>query len=152
MKREKTGSRKIAAAGHTTRAETAVPIDALVRAFEERTIDPETFGHREHLYVAWHYLREMPLDEAITRYVRHLRRLTTALGAPEKYHATITWAYLIALHDAMAEHPGLDFDELVRVHPELLDHRNGVLAMHYDPAELASVRARDRFVLPRRAR
>ncbi|MGH9382005.1 MAG: hypothetical protein ACRD2Z_15525 [Thermoanaerobaculia bacterium] len=37
-----------------------------------------------------------------------------------------------------------------RQHPELLDHENGVLAAHYDPEELASARARHRFILPRR--
>lgn len=123
--------------------------DGLVRAFEEQTVDPKTFGHRQHLYVAWCYLRALPLEEALVRYVTNLRRLATAHGAPEKYHATITWTYLIALHDAMAEHTELDFDELLRECPALLDHRNGVLAAHYDPEELASARARHRFILPR---
>lgn len=131
---------------------TAPLTDALVRAFEDRTVDPTAFGHRQHLYVAWCYLRALPLEEAIARYVAHLRRLVASVGAPEKYHATITWAYLVALHDAMAEHPALDFDDLLRVCPGLLDHENGVLAAHYDPEELASARARHRFVLPRRRR
>lgn len=136
--------------GHTAGEETAWLTDALVRAFEERTVDPKAFGHRQHLYVAWCYLRALPLEEAIGRYAAHLRRLATAHGAPEKYHATITWAYLVALHDAMAEHPELGFDELLGTCPELLDRENGVLAVHYDPEELASARARHRFVLPRR--
>jgi hypothetical protein len=125
--------------------------EALVRAFESATIDPARFHHREHLLVAFAYLRELPLEQALARYVDHLRRLTVALGVPEKFHATITWAYVVALHDAMAEHPGLDFDALVQACPQLLDHRSGVLAMHYDRAELDSPRARARFVLPRRA-
>jgi hypothetical protein len=125
--------------------------ETLVRAFEDATVDPKTFGHRQHLYVAWCYLRELPLEEALARFVAHLRRLTTAHGAPEKYHATITWTYLVALNDAMTEHPELGFDELLLACPELLDHRGGVLAAHYDREELASPRARQRFVLPRRA-
>jgi hypothetical protein len=124
--------------------------DPLVRAFEAAAIDPSTFHHREHLYVAWSYLRELALEHALARYVEHLRRLTVALGVPEKYHATITWTYVVALHDAMAQQPELDFDALLRARPDLLDHRSGVLAKHYDRDELDSAAARARFVLPRR--
>ena len=123
---------------------------ALVRAFESCTVDPSTFHHREHLLVAFTYLRELSLERALVRYVEHLRELTVALGVPEKSHATITWTYVVALADAMAEHPQLDFDALLRECPQLLDHREGVLATHYDREELASPRARARFVLPRR--
>ena len=123
---------------------------ALVHAFETATVDPSTFHHREHLLVAWTYLRELSLEQALVRYVEHLRRLTVALGVPDKYHATITWTYVIALADAMAEHPQLDFDALVQACPQLLDHERGVLAAHYDRDELLSARARERFVLPRR--
>jgi hypothetical protein len=124
--------------------------ESIVRAFESATVDPRGFGHREHLYVAWCYLQELPLEQALARYVDRLRNLTVALGVPQKYHATITWTYLVALHDAMAEHPGLDFDALLAANPALLDHRAGVLAAHYTREELDSPRARDRFVLPRR--
>lgn len=123
---------------------------ALVHAFETATVDPSTFHHREHLLVAWTYLRELSLEQALVRYVEHLRRLTVALGVPDKYHATITWTYVIALADAMAEYPQLDFDALVQACPQLLDHDGGVLAAHYDRDELLSARARERFVLPRR--
>lgn len=140
------------ASGSVAGENTGTLTDALVRAFEDRTVDPKAFGHRQHLYVAWCYLRALPLEGAIARYVAHLRRLVASHGAPEKYHATITWAYLVALHDTMAEHPALDFDDLLRACPGLLDHENGVLAAHYDPEELASARARHRFVLPRRRR
>ena len=124
--------------------------DELVRAFETATVDPAQFHHREHLLVAFTYLRTLSLEQALARYVEHLRRLTIALGVPEKFHATMTWTYVVALADAMAEHPSLGFDALLEACPELLDHRAGVLAMHYDREELDSPRARARFVLPRR--
>ena len=126
--------------------------DPRVLAFEAASVDPRTFGHREHLYVAWCYLRELPLEAALLRYVHHLRKLSVALGAPGKYHATLTWAYLVLLHDAMAD-PELeqaDFEELARRHPALFDARSGSVQQLYDPSELASERARTRFVLPAR--
>lgn len=118
--------------------------DPLVRAFEAATIDPSAFGHREHLYVAWCYLRTLPLEEALARYVRHLRALTIALGVPQKFHATMTWAYVLLLHDAMERSPDAPFDDLL----PLLEHPRAIHA-HYDASELASAEARRRFVLPK---
>lgn len=125
--------------------------DPLVRAFESRTLDPAQFHHREHLYVAWCYLRELPLEEALARYVRHLRELASALGVPGKFHATMTWGYVVLLHAAMEGAPNATFDELLAGNPALADHRSGVLHAFYDSDQLASDEARRRFVLPRRA-
>jgi hypothetical protein len=125
--------------------------DPLVDAFERATIDPTAFHHREHLYVAWCYLRALPLEEALARYVHHLRILAAALGAPQKFHATMTWAYVVLLDAAMRRAPHATFDELLSDNPALLDHRNGALYDHYARAELESDEARTRFVLPRRA-
>jgi hypothetical protein len=125
--------------------------DPLVESFEAARVDASAFGHREHLYVAWWYLRELPLEEALVRYVHHLRRLAAALGVPEKYHATITWAYLVLLHEVMQEDElaGADFESLLARHPSLLDRKAGLLSEYYEPADLASDVARRRFVLPR---
>ncbi|MCI0672618.1 MAG: hypothetical protein L0Y64_19405, partial [Myxococcaceae bacterium] len=58
---------------------------ALVAAFEACTLPGEQFHHREHLLVAWAYLREAPFLDAATRYVGALRRYAASLGAAEKY-------------------------------------------------------------------
>ena len=126
------------------------PTDPLVRTFEEMTVDPAQFRHRQHLYVAWCYLRELPLEDALARYVRHLKRLTIALGVPDKFHATMTWTYLVILDRAMRDSPSATFDELLACHPGLLDHRAGAIHAHYDRAELDTDEARRHFVLPRR--
>ena len=125
--------------------------DPRVTAFENATVDPSAFGHREHLFVAWCYLKELPLEQAVARYVQHLQQLTRALGVPHKYHATLTWAYLVLLHNRMraAELAAADFDTLMRCAPSLLDARTA-LCEFYDDSELHSDRARSRFILPRR--
>jgi hypothetical protein len=125
--------------------------DPLVVAFESRTVDPSKFRHKEHLYVAWVYLRALPLEEALARYVKHLRALATALGVPGKYHATMTWAYLLLLDAAMQEFPDASFEELLANKPALLDHKSGAIYDVYDASELATEAARARFVLPRRS-
>ena len=125
--------------------------DPLVAAFESASINPADFHHREHLYVAWCYLRELPAEQALARYVHHLRRLAEALGVPHKFHATMTWAYVVLIHDAMERSPDSSFEALLAKNPALLDHRAGALYEHYDRRQLETDEARTRFVLPRRS-
>ena len=123
--------------------------DPLVKAFETASVDPAAFRHREHLYVAWCYLRELSPEDALARYVHHLRHLAAALGVPQTFHATITWAYVVLLYDAMEGSPGASFEELVERNPALFDHRAGTLYEYYQREQLDSAEARRRFVLPR---
>lgn len=127
-------------------------MDPVVEAFERGEVR-SPFDHREHLRVAWGYLRAMRLEEALARFTAALQRVAAAKGVPGKYHATMTWGFLLALHEAMEETgPADDLEALLRARPDLLDHRTGVLLGHWTPEELGSPRARARFVLPRRAR
>jgi hypothetical protein len=71
------------------------------------------------------------------------------MGVPHKFHATMTWAYVVLLHAAMEQSPGATFDQLLADHPALLDHRAGALHKHYDREQLDSEEARRSFVLPR---
>lgn len=121
--------------------------DPTVRAFEDATI--KDFHHLEHLYVAWCYLRALSPEDALARYARHLRKLAEANGAPQNFHATITWASMALVGEAMARSPGLAFASLLEAHPELL--ARNALEAYYAPGELAG-EARQRFVLPRRGR
>ena len=121
---------------------------SLVTEFESASVDPARFGHREHLYVAWCYLKELPLEEALARYVKHLRALTVALGVPQKFHATLTWVFMLLLNEAMEEARELSFEALLARHPSLLEKKT--LLELYDQAELDSEVARRRFVLPAR--
>jgi hypothetical protein len=122
---------------------------SLVDDFEAGTVDPAAFGHREHLSVAWCYLKDLSLEDALARYVKHLRALTHRLGVPQKFHATITWTFMILLHEAMQAEPELAFEMLLARRPELLDKRT--LLRFYDQAQLDSAEARERYVLPHQA-
>lgn len=123
--------------------------DPLVVAFENATVDPKDFGHRAHVYVAWCYLKELTLEQALPRYVEHLQALTRKLGVPHKYHATVTWAYMVLLHELIREPEAaeMSFDALMLRYPKVLDPR-AALGGHYDESELGSERARRYFVLP----
>src|SRR4051812_4472939 len=97
--------------------------DPLVRAFEDCTLEPARFRHREHVYVAYCYLRALPFEDAAPRFVRNLRRFAAAHGARDKFHATVTWAWLAIIAEAAALQPaGEGFDALLAAHPALLAH------------------------------
>ncbi|MER5636926.1 hypothetical protein ABT095_08220 [Kitasatospora sp. NPDC002227] len=101
------------------------------------------FGHREHLELAWLAVRRVGLREAVALVAEGIRRTATAAGAPEKFHATMTraWVELVARH---ADAP--DFDTVLAAHPELLDQQ--LLHRHYTPETLASPGARAYWVEP----
>ena len=73
-----------------------------VDAFERCTLPPDQFSHRAHVRLAWLYLRDGSLLEALPRFVDGLKRYAGSLGASAKYHETITWAYLFLIHERMA--------------------------------------------------
>ena len=119
----------------------AVPSDDLVARFEACTLPPYAFGHREHLRVAWTYLRAAPFEDAAPRFVRNLKRFAARHGAQGKYHATVTWALLMLVAEAIEELPTLSFDALVAARSELLEARETLRALY--PADvLESDRAR----------
>ena len=68
-----------------------------------------------------------------------------------KFHATMTWGYVVLLRAAMDRSPGASFDQLLAENATLADHQSGILYSYYDRALLDSEEARRCFVLPRRA-
>jgi len=121
----------------------------ILRDFEDCTLPPASFRHREHLLVAWTYLRAFPFAEAAARFATNVRRFADAHGASAKYHETVTWAYMAVLHERMHASRDLGFDELLAKNADLLDHERGALLAYYDSATLSSELARAVFVLPR---
>jgi len=75
--------------------------DEFLAAFEARTLDE--FHHRDHIKVAYLYLRRYPLDEAIAKVRAGLQALAKAWGAPvddleRGYHETMTQAWVRLVH------------------------------------------------------
>ena len=119
-----------------------------IERFEACTLPPYAFGHREHLFVAWTYLRAAPFEDAAPRFVRNLKRFAARHGQAGKYHATVTWALLSLVAEALDAHPTLSFDALLGARPELVDARQ-TLQTIYDREMLESDRARRVPLLPR---
>lgn len=91
------------------------------------------FGHREHLELAWTYLRRYPTDEAAKVMVAAIQRIARQHGAEDKYHETITraWLHFVAVH--IQRWGAESFEEFMDRNPDLLDRK---LIEHFYSREL----------------
>ena len=119
----------------------------LVERFERG--DVAQFHHPDHVRVAYAYLRTMPLLDAIARFTAALRRFAAAQGKPQLYHETITWAFLLIIHERMQRAPALEWDAFRAANGDLLRWKPSVLDAYYPAEVLQSELARRVFVLPR---
>jgi hypothetical protein len=120
----------------------------LRRRFEDLTLPAEAFSHREHVRLAWVYLREHSLLEVLRLFPENLKRFAASIGAAAVYHETVTWAFLVVIDERMDGMREIPFDDFIAANADLLE--KPVLQHHYDEETLASEAARRRFVLPRR--
>ena len=106
-----------------------------VEALEACTLPSELFDHREHVRLAWLYLREQPLLEALPRFISSLKRYAGSLGASGKYHETITYAFMFLIHERMQRNQAKTFDDFADANSDLL---GPILQRYYRSETLAS--------------
>jgi hypothetical protein len=119
-----------------------------VDAFERCAVPNESFHHSDHVRLAWIYLREHSPLEALARFTSSLKRFAAANGHPELYHETITWAYLLLIHERMQRRPSGDFETFAAENADLLAWKPSILDRYYDRATLDSDLARRTFLMP----
>lgn len=128
----------------------AVP-EISIEAFESGAVNPEAFDHEAHIYVAWLYLRELPVLPAGQRFADALQRLTKQLGIPGKYHETITWFFMYLIDERHRRSGGNDWFSFRRNNEDLFARgEQNILGRYYRRETLASDGARQSFVLPDR--
>jgi hypothetical protein len=118
----------------------------LIARFERGDVDE--FHHADHVRVAFAYVRTMPLLDAIGQFTAALRRFAAAQGKPQLYHETITWAFLLIIHERIERAPA-EWDAFIRDNADLLQWKPSVLETYYPAEVLQSELARRVFVLPR---
>jgi hypothetical protein len=120
-----------------------------VDAFEACAIANSDFHHADHVRLAWIYLREHPLMEAIERFTTSLQRFAAHHGVPGVYHETITWVYLLLIHERMQRDGApADWVAFRGANSDLFDKKPSILERYYSPETLRSNLARRIFVLP----
>lgn len=118
----------------------------LLRQFEAREIDAATFGHREHVQVAFEMLHKYDYLDACALYSNNIRQMATQAGASKKFNVTITFAFLSLIAQRLGESKGLDFESFIDANVDLLNR--GILEQWYRAEELSSEFARTHFLLP----
>jgi hypothetical protein len=104
------------------------------------------FGHREHVHLTWLAVRRRGMPAAISLVGDGIRRTARYAGTPQKYHATVSraWVELVAYH--VAEAADDDFAGFAERNPALFDKR--LLTRFYRTATLAGRPARIGWVEP----
>jgi hypothetical protein len=91
------------------------------------------FGHRQHVQLTWLAVRHCGRSAAIELVSQGIQRTARYAGAPQKYHATISraWVELIAHH--VAGDAADEFDTFVGRNAPLFDKRllNPVLSIDH---------------------
>jgi hypothetical protein len=116
----------------------------LATRFEDLSL--ESFPHDEHVRLAWIYLGQAPLRQALDRFAVGLKRFATSKGAADKYHETITWAFFLLIYSKRK--PGESFADFAERNTDLMSWKDNVLLRYYSPTTLFSDDAKAHFVPP----
>ena len=117
--------------------------------FENQTLGEAEFRHRDHVRLAWLYLRRFPLPDAISVFSSGLKKFAARLGKADRYHETITLAYLLLINERMARGPASDaWPDFAARNPDLFRWKGGILDSYYRAETLSSEVARCAFVFP----
>ena len=122
-----------------------------LEAFENCSLPEGAFHHRDHVRLAWLYLRRLPPAAALAKFSDGLRRFAASIGKAGLYHETITWAYLLLIGERIERGGrGQTWAEFAAKNSDLLTWKPSILDGYYSRETLASDLARRVFVLPDR--
>jgi len=120
----------------------------LIHCFESDAVPEDSFHHAEHVRLAFAYLCEFPVLQALEKFASALKRFAVTRGKAQLYNETITFAYLFLIRERMVRCGGADWEEFARRNPTLLVWKEGILTHYYRESTLKSDLARTVFVLP----
>jgi hypothetical protein len=119
-----------------------------LRALEECTLPESAFGHSAHVRAAYLYLLSGGFAGAVARMRRAIRNYARHLGKADRYHETITVAYVALIQQHIAERgEGGCWESFKRDNADLL--QPGLLLQYYPQSQLNCELARRVFLLPR---
>src|SRR5262245_61914962 len=124
--------------------------EEFLNAFETRNI--KEFHHRDHIKVAYLYLRRHPLDEAMAKVRSGLQALAVAWKAPvddleNGYHETMTQAWVRLVHLTLSDVGAAESaDAFCDQQPQLMQKTR--LELFYSRERLMTWKAKREFVEP----
>jgi len=118
----------------------------LTRSFEAQDLDASRFRHMDHVGVAYEMLKRHEFIEATAKYADNIRSIAEKAGAPDKFNATITLAFMSLIAERMATTEHRDYDDFIACNGDLKS--KDILQKWYSPERLHSASARQIFLLP----
>ena len=118
----------------------------LLYRFERLQLSAPDFHHADHVRVAFEILDKYDFIEACSRYARTIKRMADAVGVPEKYNATITFAFMSLISEHKAHSDAADAESFLAANPDLLC--KDILSDWYSKDRMTSALARAQFLLP----
>jgi hypothetical protein len=123
------------------------PDGVFVEEFEACRYPNDRFRHADHIRLAWIYIRESDYARAEERMRRSIRRFAQNAGAGQKYHETMTIAWMRLVHIATHLSARItSFEEFAHAHSWLL--RKDAIFEFYSPERLMSDSARINWIEP----
>lgn len=120
-----------------------------MRRFEDATLPNESFHHSDHVKMAFLYLQMYSPLEALERFCSALKHFATAHGKQDRYHETITWAFLLLIRERQARTAApCTWEQFAALNPDLLGWSPNILAKYYRAETLASPLAKSVFIFP----
>jgi hypothetical protein len=128
-------------------AASAPPDDArFLAALEDCTLPADCFDHAAHVRAGYLYLRRAPFPQATAAMCATLERYTRALGRADRYHETMTVAFMALINAQLwRQGAGGGWEQFRARNPQLL--RRDALLAYYPRAVLESREARSCFTL-----
>ena len=127
---------------------TSISDEDYLAAFLEHRMPITSFDHYGHVRVAWLLLQRIPFDHAVKQVCDGIAVLAMQVGAPEKYHRTITEALMRLIAHGGAMDATVSWEAFVQANPKLMHDVRGLLAEYYSNDRLMNADARVRFVQP----
>ena len=120
----------------------------LLDRFVDTTLPADQFHHRQHVEVAWMFVRDHGMPAALSEFTAAIKRFADAKGATGLYHQTITWAFLLLIAERQGRRPATTWQEFESANGDLLAWKPSILERYYSKELLASDLARRTFLMP----
>ncbi len=120
----------------------------LIEQFEQRQLSPDDFHHDTHIRLAWAYLNKYPLPEVLIKIREGIKIFAEYHNAPDLYHETITFAFVILIYERIASRQSLSWQEFKQENNDLFKWQPSILNHYYSEELLNSSAAKSRLVLP----
>ncbi|WP_030208971.1 hypothetical protein [Streptomyces sp. NRRL S-87] len=127
-----------------TTQEDAAPLFGDLMAEVMATADH--FGHRQHVHLTWLAVRRCGTGPAVRLVSDGIRATARYAGAPQKYNATVSRAWVELVGHHADQDDTADFDSFAERNPALLDKK--LLSRFYRSTTLAGPAARTGWVEP----